>query len=76
MATTSHLGMQFTVIPRQPAVTNFTTLADYREHFAETIIECHDLALKTAPRAGLITCLVTAAAHAGRTDPAAPDRPL
>ncbi len=36
------------------AATNFTTLADYCEHFAETIIECHDLALKMAPCGRLI----------------------
>lgn len=39
------------------AATNFTTLADYCEHFAETIIECHDLALKMAPCGRLSTCL-------------------
>lgn len=56
MATTLTSECNLLVIPFS-AVTNFTTLADYCEHFAETIIECHDLALKMAPCGRLSTCL-------------------
>lgn len=56
MATTLTSECNLLVIPFS-AATNFTTLADYCEHFAETIIECHDLALKMAPCGRLSTCL-------------------
>ncbi|KEM92531.1 hypothetical protein [Escherichia coli] len=56
MATTLTSECNLLVIPFS-AVTNFTTLADYCEHFAETIIECHDLALKMAPCGRLSPCL-------------------
>ncbi|END7347852.1 hypothetical protein ABMT96_003329 [Escherichia coli] len=56
MATTLTAECNLLVIPFS-AATNFTTLADYCEHFAETIIECHDLALKMAPCGRLSTCL-------------------
>ncbi|HIA2510703.1 TPA: hypothetical protein ACWPY2_002156 [Escherichia coli] len=39
------------------ATTDFTTLANYCDHFAETLIECHDPALKTALCGRLNTCL-------------------
>lgn len=56
MATTLTSECNLLVIPFS-AATNFTTLADYCEHFAETIIECHDLALKMASCGRLSTCL-------------------
>lgn len=39
------------------AATDFTDLADYCNHFAETLIECHDPALKMALCGRLNTCL-------------------
>ncbi|HAM9876485.1 TPA: ash family protein [Escherichia coli] len=39
------------------ATTDFTTLADYCDHFAETLIECHNPALKMALCGRLSTCL-------------------
>ena len=47
MATTLTYECNLLAVPFS-ATTDFTTLANYCDHFAETLIECHDPALKMA----------------------------